>query len=128
MAVQAGSNSKVMIGANTVLKVKKVDFKPDCELPSLLSLNETWDTKLVGTKKIAGTITCYLDPTDTTGQMALQSAFINGSTVTPKIYVSATNYWTGNAFIKGISVSIGAGGTPTEVSFDFESDGAWTYT
>lgn len=129
MAIVTGSNSKVMIGANTIGSITSVSFSPEAEMNDVTALQDTAKKVLPGTMTFSGSVTCKLDTADTNGQVALINAFVNGTQLTFKIYTDVTgnHYWTGNGYIKSMPHKIAGGKAVTEVEFQYESDGTWTY-
>lgn len=128
MAIVTGKDSKVMIGANVIASISSVSFSPTAEINKVTALQDSAQKVIPGTLNFSGSVTCKLDTADTNGQVALINAFINGTSVALKIYTDATHYWSGNGYIKSMPHKIAGGKTVTEVEFQYESDGTWTYT
>ena len=64
---------------------------------------------------------------DTNGQTALQTAFLAGSSVTLKLYINSTNYYSGTAYIKSMGVDTKVSDIVT-VKFEFQGSGALSYS
>ena len=110
MAV-AGKNGKVVIGEGST---EKVFGMKNWSLE--LSL-ETLETTALGD---------YGVPTDTKGQKALQDAFLNGTTVKVKMYVDATNYYQGDAYISSLSIEDPVDDV-VSISIEFTGTGALSF-
>jgi len=78
---------------------------------------KSWSGSVEGEWKVA---------TDTTGQKALQDALLGGTTVTAEFNVNGTNKYSGNAFIKKISVGEQVADT-VKFSAEIVGTGALTY-
>ncbi len=128
MVIVTGKDSKVYNGTNLIGSVTSVSFSPTAEINKVTALGDAAQRVLPGTQSFSGSVSCKLDTDNATGkQIDLITAFIAGSVLTFKIYTDATHYWTGNGFIKSMPHKIAGGKAVTEVEFQFESDGAWTY-
>ena len=129
MAIVTGANSKVMIGANVIGSITSVSFSPQVEINKVTALQDSAQKVIPGTQTFSGSVSCKLDTADTNGQLALINGFINGTEVTFKIYtdIAGNHFWTGNGFIKSMPHKIAGGKAVTEVEFQYESNGAWTY-
>ena len=107
MAV-AGKNGKVVIGASATEKVvgiKNWSLELSLETLETTALGDDWKNYITGLKEwTASSEGDYNVPTDTAGQKALQDAFLNGTIVKVKLYVDATNYYTGEAYISSLSI------------------------
>lgn len=123
----AGKGGKVTVGANTVAKVTSWSLDISADTLETTALGDTFKGVIVGLLDASGSLDCtYEVNTDTNGQTSLQTSFLAGTSITPKLYVNATNYYTGTAFITGMNVE-----TPVDdkvsVSFDIQFSGAVTY-
>ena len=69
------------------------------------ALGDDWKNYITGLKEwSASSEGDYEVPVDTEGQAALQDAFLNGTTVTLKLFVDGKNYYTGEAYINSLSI------------------------
>lgn len=128
MAQLIGYAGKVSIGANQVAELKnwKVDLSAD--MADTTSFSTTgWKGILPGLKEWSGSAEGNFDMTDTNGQLALQNALINGTSLALKLYVDATHYYSGNAYIKKIAPEAAVDGV-VSIAFDFQGNGALAYT
>ena len=107
MAV-AGKNGKVVIGAEgsqKVVGIKNWSLELSLDTLETTALGDDWKNYITGLKEwSASSEGDYEVPVDTEGQAALQDAFLNGTTVTLKLYVDDKNYYTGEAFINSLSI------------------------
>lgn len=107
MAV-AGKNGKVVIGAESsqkVVGIKNWSLELSLDTLETTALGDDWKNYITGLKEwSASSEGDYEVPVDTEGQAALQDAFLNGTTVTLKLFVDEKNYYTGEAFINSLSI------------------------
>ena len=107
MAV-AGKNGKVVIGESATKKVVGIkNWSLELSLDTLetTALGDDWKNYITGLKEwSASSEGDYEVPVDTEGQAALQDAFLNGTTVTLKLFVDGKNYYTGEAYINSLSI------------------------
>lgn len=127
MSAISGSDCQVSVGS------AKVDLIGDYSLdfgPAMLDISQfgnDWKDFLAGVREWSGSFNGSLNMTDTNGQTALVTAGLNGTSVTLKLYVSATNYFSGTAFVSKISVKSSIGGK-ADVSFSYTGSGTLAYT
>lgn len=122
----AGKGGKVVVGTATVAEVGEWSLDINSEMLETTKFLDDWKSFIAGLKDWSGSFSGRWDMTDTTGQKALQDAILGGTSVTLKLYVNGTNYYTGTAFISTESPSAGVDGL-VEVSFDVQGSGALTY-
>ena len=107
MAV-AGKNGKVVIGTESdqkVVGIKNWSLELSLDTLETTSLGDDWKNYITGLKEwSASSEGDYEVPVDTEGQAALQDAFLNGTTVTLKLFVDDKNYYTGEAYINSLSI------------------------
>ena len=107
MAV-AGKNGKVVVGASAskkVVGIKNWSLELSLDTLETTALGDDWKNYITGLKEwSASSEGDYEVPVDTEGQKALQDAFLNGTTVTVKLYVDGTNYYQGEAYINSLSI------------------------
>lgn len=107
MAV-AGKNGKVVIGTESdqkVVGIKNWSLELSLDTLETTSLGDDWKNYITGLKEwSASSEGDYEVPVDTEGQAALQDAFLNGTTVTLKLFVDGKNYYTGEAYINSLSI------------------------
>lgn len=128
MAAVAGRSGNFKVGTNTVASIKswKLDINQDLKETTNFNSNgwkeqtstiKSWSGSVEGQWNVAG---------DTPGQKALQDALLGGTTVSGVFNPNGTNSYTGNAFIKKISVSDPVDDIVT-FSADIEGTGALVY-
>lgn len=104
----AGKNGKVVIGTSggqKVVGIKNWSLELSLETLETTALGDDWKNYIAGLKEwTASSEGDYEVPTDTQGQKALQTAFLGGQTVTVKLYVDGSNYYTGDAYISSLSI------------------------
>ena len=128
MAV-AGKNGKVVIGESATKKVVGIkNWSLELSLDTLetTALGDDWKNYITGLKEwSASSEGDYEVPVDADGQQALQDAFLNGTTVTVKLYVDGTNYYKGEAFINSLSIEDPVDDV-VSISIEFTGTGALT--
>lgn len=125
MATFIGNDGVVKVGANTVAEVSSFSLSEAANTADDTVLGDASQSHLVGTLSWTGSITCYWDDTDSTGQ----GAMTNGASVTLVLLpegaaVGAAEY-TGTATITGIETGVGLDATNT-ASFTFTGNGDLT--
>ncbi len=127
MATTKGSDGIVKIGTNTVAEVRSWSLEVSGTTIDDSELSDAWDTKVAGPQTWSGSIECYWDPSDSTGQGAMTI----GATVTLNLYPEGAavgdTYYTGSAIITGISRE-GARDGMVGATYSFEGTGALTTT
>lgn len=129
MAV-AGKNGKVVVGASAskkVVGIKNWSLELSLDTLETTSLGDDWKNYITGLKEwSASSEGDYEVPVDTEGQKALQDAFLNGTTVTVKLYVDGTNYYQGEAYINSLSIEDPVDDV-VSISIEFTGTGALTF-
>jgi|SRR5579885_2138877 len=123
MAALAGKDGLVKIGTNTVALMDSWEVNPSADMLDITSFGDDWKTKIAGLKDWSAKVSGNFDYTDTDGQVALVTAFINGTTVTLKLYTDDTHYVTGSAFVTSFPIKVGVSDKET-VEFDLDGTGA----
>lgn len=126
MAALVGFNGNVKIGTATVALMDSWELSPTANIYDITSFNDAWKTKLGGLKDWTAKASGKYDLTDTNGQNAIWTAFINGTTVSLELDVDGTHKFTGTAFVKSPPIKVGVDAAET-IEFDFEGSGAITY-
>ena len=129
MAV-AGKNGKVVVGASAskkVVGIKNWSLELSLDTLETTALGDDWKNYITGLKEwSASSEGDYEVPVDTEGQKALQDAFLNGTTVTVKLYVDGTNYYQGEAYINSLSIEDPVDDV-VSISIEFTGTGALTF-
>jgi len=125
MATFIGNDGVVKVGVNTVAEVTSFSLTEGANTADDTALGDTSQSHLVGTLNWSGSISCFWDDADTTGQ----GAMTNGASVTLVLLregsaVGAAEY-TGTATITSIESSNENDSTVT-ASFSFTGNGDLT--
>lgn len=122
MAVHKGSEGLVKVGSGTVAELKSYSYEQTSSTIETTPLTGDSTTFLAGKQSWSGSLTCFWDETDTTGQTALA----NGASVTLNFYpegaASGDTYTTGTAIINSVAISAETDGI-VEASFGFQGTG-----
>ena len=124
----AGKNGKVIIGTGTtkVVGIKNWSLELSLETLETTSLGDDWKNYISGLKEWSASAEGDFEViTDTTGQKLLSDAYLAGSTVEVKLFVDATNYFTGTAYINSLSIEDPVDDVVT-ISIEFTGNGALT--
>lgn len=127
MAAIAGKGGSARVGANTIAEVTSWSLDVSSDMLDSTSLGDDWREFIAGLNGATGSIEVKWDlVNDANGQTALQTALLNGTTVTLNLYVNATKYYAGSAYISNLNVE-----DPVEdlvtATFDAQFTGAVTY-
>ncbi len=127
MATHTGSAGVVKVASNTVAEVRNWSIDQSQDTVETTKLGDTVNTYKTTLSDSTGTIDCFWDETDTTGQGAMTI----GASVTLNLYPegadSGDTYYTGTALITSIGVSQAHDGL-VERSFGFQVSGALSIT
>lgn len=125
MAVHTGSEGTVKVGSNVIAELKSYTIEESGDTIETTSLGMQSRTYVAGLKTFTGTIECYWDETDSSGQGAMGV----GSEITINFYpegdASSDVYYTGTAIITGQSITGTTDGT-IDRSFTIQGSGALT--
>lgn len=127
MAAIAGKGGSARLGVNTIAEVTSWSMDISADMLDSTSLGDSWREFIAGLNGATGSVEVKWDiPNDANGQAALQTALLNGTTVTLDLYVNATNYYSGSAYVSSLSVE-----DPVEdlvtATFEAQFTGAVTY-
>lgn len=94
MATYNGREASVKVGTYTVAELASWDLDlSNAEIDTGV-FGTTWGKSDVGGRKWNVTVAGFYDPTDTTGQNAIEDAWAGGTLVsTIRLYVDNTSYW-----------------------------------
>jgi predicted secreted protein len=127
MAALAGKDGLVKISTNTVALMDSWEVNPDADILDITSFGDQWKVKLAGLKNWTAKISGKVDFTDTNGQLALWTAFLNGTSVTPRFHLDGTHYLSGTAFVKAFGPKVGVADSE-QVEITLEGSGSLAYT
>lgn len=126
MANHHGSEGVVRVGANTVAEVTSFSFTETAEYAEDTTLADTTKTyNVTAIKSWNGSVTCFWDETDTTGQVALAPGANVALVLAPEGVDSGDTRYSGNALITEITRNVQRGAI-TEVTFSFIGNGTLT--
>lgn len=125
MANHKGSEGVVKVGSNTVAEVRDWSLTQSADTVEDTSMGDSARSYKPSLTSASGSISCYWDEADTTGQGAMTA----GSEVTLNLYPegadSTDKYYTMSAIITEESASASFDGM-VEASFSFAVNGAVT--
>lgn len=126
MAVLAGNAGSFRLSTNTVAEIDTWTLDVSTGLQETQSFGNTWKERTATIREWSGTAAGRFDNTDTNGHVALNTAFLGGTTVSARFYINGTNYYSGTAFVQA-SVSAAENGLVT-VSYTITGSGSLSYT
>jgi hypothetical protein len=123
MATHTGVEGVVKVGSVTVAEVTGFEFTESAQTIDDSTLADAADTFLAGSTSWNGSLSCWWDETDTTGQGALTI----GASVTLNLYpegaTAADKYYSGTAIITGITRRVARNAIITQ-DFTYQGSGA----
>ena len=123
MATHTGSEGTVKVGSNTIAEIRSFSVATSADTAEDTTMGDSWRTYKTTLKSWSGSIDCFWDETDTTGQGAL----VEGSEVTLNLYpegaATGDKYYAGSAIITGMTINSSFDGM-VEASFTFQGTGA----
>lgn len=124
----AGKAGKVMIGTANVAEIKNWSLDTSVDMLDDTVLGDSWKTFIAGLAEWSASAEgVFAVDTDTNGQTALQTAYLAGTSVTLKLYVSANKFYSGTAYISNMSIEDTVEDIVT-VSFEFQGSGQLAFT
>lgn len=127
MTAISGKDGKVTDGTNTLAEISEWSLDVEADVMEVTKFGDQWRVKIVGLKDWSGSFAGRWDMTDTNGQLAFQNAILGGTTKTLRLYVNATQYYSGTAIIEGLSVESAVDST-VDTDWSFQGSGALTFT
>lgn len=127
MAV-AGYGGAVKISSATVAQVKQWELPLSADLYETSALGSPWKGYISGLLGSDAKIDVFLDLTDSTGQVAIQTAMLAGTSVSLSLLTSTAggataHTYSGTAFVKGIDIKDPVN-APEEASLTLTFSGA----
>ena len=124
----AGKSGKVMIGTSNVAEIKSWSLDTSVDMLDDTVLGDSWKTFIAGLAEWGAKAEgVFAIDTDTNGQTALQTAYLTGASVTLKLYVSPTKFYSGTAYISSLSVEDTVEDI-VSVSLEFQGSGQLSFT
>lgn len=108
MAV-AGYGGVAKIGSNAIAQVKQWELPLAADMYDVSVMGTVWKQNLPGLIGSDAKVDMFFDLTDTNGQVAMQNAIINGTSVTLNLLTSnaqsaVVHTYSGTAFVKSFDV------------------------
>jgi hypothetical protein len=127
----AGYGGVVKISTNTVANVKQWELPLAADLYDVSVFGNQWKQYIPGLLGSDAKIDVFFDLTDSTGQVAIQNALLNGTSVSLSLLTSnagsaAVHTYSGTAYVKGIDIKDPVN-APEEASLTLTFTGAVTY-
>lgn len=130
MTNHTGIEGVVRVGSAVVGEVRSFNFNSTAQLISTKKLGDLWETYKSGVHAATGKITCFWDENDTTGQIALQTAFLAGTSVTltlcPEGYTTGDAAFSLTAFLDSLDLEVSDNDAIIGATFGFKASGALT--
>ena len=124
----AGKGGSIYIGANKVAEQGQWSLDLGAETLETTSFDSNgWKEYLAGLKEWSGSSEGNWNMSDTNGQLAIQNAWLNGTTLAMEFKVSSTQKFAGNVLVTSIGVETPVG-DKVSVSFEYQGTGALTPT
>ena len=125
MASHIGRDGIVKVGANTVAEVKSFSIEESADTVETTKMTDTARSHAITLTSFSGSLDCFWDETDTSGQGALTI----GASVTLALYpegeTAGDTYYSGTALVTGVSRSASFDGM-VEASISVQGTGALT--
>ncbi len=125
MATHTGSEGTVKVGTATIAEIRSFSVATTADTAEDTTMGDSWRTFKTTLKGWSGSLDCFWDETDTTGQGAL----VDGAEVTLNLYpegaTTGDKYYTGTAIITGTTINSSFDGL-VESSITFQGTGALT--
>jgi predicted secreted protein len=127
MATHKGSEGLIKVGSATVAEVKSYSLEESADTIETTKMGDAARTYLPSLTSFSGSIDCFWDETDTSGQVALAV----GASVTLVFYPEGADagdtYYSGTALVTGKTIT-GSFDGMVEASISVQGTGAITTT
>lgn len=127
MANLTGNSGDVAIGANIVAEVLSFDLSEGINVIDDTVVGDTSDTHQVGTTNWSGSVSCYWDDTDSTGQEGMTIGTSVVIHLRPEGVGTGNIDFTGTASITSVERSVSNNSIIT-ANFSFQGNGDLTRT
>lgn len=135
MATLTGRNAKVLLGSTTIAEMGTWGINFTTDQIDTTSFGSGWKKADRGMIGWEGTASGYLDKTDTSGQVTIENAVLNGTKLTTiKFYIDASTYWApstssadAGCYVTGYNIGQDKAGVAT-VEFTFAGCGILSKT
>lgn len=125
MANLIGTNGVVKVGSVSVAEVTEFSLSQTASTADDTVLGDTWKTHKVGTQEWSGSVSCFWDDSDTTGQGAMTVGASVELHLIPEGPGTGNIDYNGMATITGIEQSV-ANDSIVTASFTYTGNGALT--
>ena len=95
MTTHIGNSGEVLVGANAVAEVLSFSWSSSTNTADDTVIGDDWTSHIAGTSSWSGSVSCYYDKSDTTGQEALTE----GASV--ELHLISEGTGTGNIDVNG---------------------------
>lgn len=128
----AGYGGTAKVGSSAIAQVKQWELPLNADLYDTSVLGNQWKQYIPGLLGAEAKIDVFLDLTDTTGQVALQTALLNSTSITLNLLTSnaasaVVHTYTGTAYIKSIDIKDPVN-APEEASLTVTYSGTVSYS
>ena len=125
MANHTGSEGTVKVGSNTIAEIRFFSIDETHDAIEKTAMGDSYRSFKTGLLSWSGSIECWWDETDTSGQGALDV----GASVTLNLYPEGATtgdiYYSGTALISGKTINASADGM-VEASYSVQGSGGLT--
>lgn len=125
MAGITGTAASARIAANIILEMGEWSLDVERAIEDDTEFGDTWEAGVSTIGKWSASIKGRWG-VDGTQQGLLQTGHLAGTTVALRLYVNASNYYSGNAYVTKISPSATVKGL-VEIEYSFQGTGALAY-
>jgi hypothetical protein len=125
MAYLTGTDGLAKVNAATIINVKSWSLDIGRNFEDTTALGDSWDESCPTTGRCSGSIEVDYDPSDTNGQLAIQTVILSGASITLKLLTDPTHMWSGSAKFTG-SIKVAAKAMQT-ATLSFTGTGEWAY-
>lgn len=127
MATHTGSEGTVKVGTSAVAEIRSFSIQTTADTAEDTSMGDSWRSFKTTLKGWSGSLDCFWDETDTTGQGAL----VEGAEITLNVYpegaTTGDKYYTGSAIVTGVTINSSFDGL-VESSISFQGTGALSFS
>jgi predicted secreted protein len=122
-----GYGGSVKLGANTVSALKDWKLNIDAAELDASYFGDGWKQNKTGIRNWSVTSSGnFVIDSDTNGQTAIQNALINNTSLSIKLYVDDTHYYSGTVYVKKAGIDATASDF-VKVDFEYVGSGTLSY-
>lgn len=125
MATHTGSEGIVKVGTAAVAEVRTFSIETSADTAEDTVMSDSWRTYKTTLKSWSGSLDCFWDETDTTGQGTLVEGAEVSLVLAPEGASTGDKIFTGSAIITGVKINASFDGM-VESSITFQGNGALT--